>query len=488
MSLARRSVTSAAWNIGVNWARVLVLIVRSILLARLLPVEIFGVYAFASSVVEITAVLPQFGMRDAFLHRAPETSHEEQTAAVHFTLKFILTLGWAAALVVFSLVFTSGDVQIALLLLTMTSSGIHLTQTPNLILTRRVVHRRLALMRLVDAILSTSLALALAWRGATLWALLISDLATLVVTVFALYIWKPVWKPRLAWSPRIVRYLLHFGSRSFLADALLKALDNLDDLWTGIALGETALGFYSRAYRFATYPRFVLAMPINLVAGGTYAELKGDRVRLSQAFFRTNAFLVRSGFFVGGLLALVAPEFIRLALGEKWLPMLDAFRLMLVYTLLDPIKITVANAITVSGAPQKVVGARAAQLVVLLAGLLTLGPWLGISGIALAVDAMLVVGIVILFWQARFYVNFSLTSLFGVPTLALVLGLGSALALLAIAGIENSDWLTGALKAAGYTLAYWSAILLLERKQISMLARIVGYLRPGRYQANQDED
>jgi O-antigen/teichoic acid export membrane protein len=462
--------------------------VRSVLLARILPVEVFGVYAFASSVVQITAVLPQFGMRDAFLHRAPETRDEEQIAAVHFTLKLLLTLVWSGALVLFSWAFASGETQTALLILTGSNFGVHLAQTPMLILTRRVVHRRLALMRFADALLSTALALGLAWRGVTLWALLITDVATLVVTVFALYIWRPVWKPRLDWSAQSVRYLLRFGSRALIADALLNALDRVDDLWTGVFLGETALGFYSRAYRFATYPRFILAMPINLVAGGTYAELKGDRLRLSKAFFRTNAFLIRSGFFVGGLLALIAPEFIRLVLGEKWLPMLDAFRLMVVYTLLDPIKITVANVLTASGSPQKVVSARAVQLVVLVVGLVSLGPLLGISGIALAVDIMLVVGMAILLWQAKHYVNYSLLALFGVPTLALLAGLGCAYALLALAGIEGSDWLTGAVKLVTFSLIYSGTLFLLERQQISMLVDIVSYLRPGRHQPPRDED
>lgn len=480
MSLARRSVTSAAWNIGVNAARVVVLIVRSILLARLLPVEIFGVYAFASSVVELTGVLPQFGMRDAFLHRAPETSNEEQIAAVHFTLKLIFTLVWAAALVIFSLVFTSGEVQTALLLLTIADVGVQLTQTPSLILTRRVVHRRLALIRLADAVLSTSLALVLAWRGVTLWALLVSDLVTMAVTVLGLQIWRPVWKPRLDLSAQVVRYLLSFGSRSFLADALLKALDRLDDLWTGVLLGETALGFYSRAYRFATYPRVLLALPINLVAGGTYAELKGDRLRLSKAFFRTNAFLVRTGFLVGGLLALIAPEFIRLILGEKWLPMLDAFRLMLVYTLLDPIKLTVANVLTTSGSPQKVIRARAVQLGVLVVGLAALGPSFGISGVALAVDAMLMVGMGILLWQARTYVDFSLRRLFLVPGLAMLSGIGLALAAVAIPGLQGSDWITGAVKTAIFSSVYLGIVLLTERNEIPRYLSLLRQLMPER--------
>lgn len=478
MSLARRSVTSAAWNIGANVIQVAVLFVRSVLLARLLPVEVFGVYALAGSVVGLTSAIPRFGMGGAFLHRAPETQDEQHAAEIHFTLKSILTLTWAAILVAVAFSLTTGETRIALLTLTFTSTGIELAQTPQLILTRRVVHRRLALIQLATVLLTTLLALSLAWEGVTLWALLATDLVALVVTIVALYIWRPVWKPRLVWSPPTVRYFLRFGSRTFLATALLQALDKVDDLWAGVFLGETALGYYSRAYTFATYPRRILAVPISVVAGGTYAELKGNRLRLSQAFFRVNAFLVRSGFFLAGLLALVAPEFIRLALGVKWLPMLDAFQLMLVYTMLDPIKLTVAAAITSSGAPEKVVRARLIQLAVMAAGLVTLGPWLGIAGVALAVDLMLMVGILILLWQARAYVDFSLRHLFLVPTIALVLGIAAARVAISIPGVPRSDWWMGLLKGGVFALSYGAILVALERRQLSeMFPYLVDRLR-----------
>jgi len=293
------------------------------------------------------------------------------------------------------------------------------------------------------------------------------------VTIFGLYIWRPVWVPRLAWSAPVVRYLLSFGSRAFVADVLMRALDRVDDLWTGLALGETALGFYSRAYTFAIYPRYILAMPINAVAGGTYAELKEDRVRLSKAFFRTNAFLVRTGFLLGGLLALVAPEFIRLALGDKWLPMLTAFRLMLVYTLFDPIKITVADVLTASGAPGKVVRARAIQLVVLVAGLVGLGPRLGIAGVAIAVDAMLVVGIALLLWQARAYVDYSPVRLFGVPALALSIGLAASIGLSSLLNPNWSEWWTASVKAVSFSVAFVAITLALERHQTAELLSLL---------------
>jgi O-antigen/teichoic acid export membrane protein len=484
MSLARRSVTSVAWNSVSNLIRVGVLMVRSILLARMLPVETFGVYAFANSIIALTVIVPNFGMASAFLHRAPETEDLEQTASNHFTLKLLFTLIWAVLMVAGAFVFATGQTRTALLLLTATTLGIQLAQTPRLILSRQLVYRRLAVMASLNALLTTLVAVGLAWKGQTLWALLATDVVTLCLTFVALYVWRPVWRPRLTWSRKVVRYFLRFGSRVFVADALLRALDRVDDLWTGLSLGDTALGYYSKAYTFASYPRVILAVPINSVAAATYAELKRDRKRLSQAFFRTNALLVRSGFFLGGILALVAPEFIRLVLGPKWLPMLDAFRLMLVYTLLDPIKITVASAITVSGAPEKVIQARFIQLLILIAGLVALGPRFGIVGVAVAVDLMLVVGILLLLREARRFVDFSISRLFTIPTLALTVGLLAGRLALNLPCVLQSDWVSAAVEVAGFSVSYAGILFLLERENVKMLLGMLRRL----WQIEKDED
>jgi O-antigen/teichoic acid export membrane protein len=476
MSLVRRSVTSVGWNVVVSIIQILVGFGRSVLLARLLPVEVFGIYAFTGSIVMLTGVLPAFGMDGAFSHRSKETENEGQAAAVHLTLELAFVTVWMVLLGSGAIIFTTGQTRLALLVLTLTHGGVMLTRTPSLILVRRVVHRRLALLQSINIVLSAAAAVLLAWGGVEMWALLSTDIITLVLSIFLLYIWRPVWRPRLTWSPPAMRYFLRYGSRNVLAQGLLRALDRVDDLWTGAYLGDTAMGHYSRAYAFATYPRMILAQPVNRVAIGTYAEVAENRQRLSQAFFRTNALLIRSGFFLAGILALIAPEFIRLLLGPKWLPMLDAFRLMLVFTLFDPIKITVANLFLAVGRPEKVLRARVVQLAVMVIGLFALGPRWGISGVALAVDAMLLVGMALLLWQARTYVDFSLKHLFRVPTLGLLLGIGTVLAATAIPGVQGSDWRTAAVKAVAFGLVYASTLLLLERNEIGRYVSMLTHL------------
>jgi O-antigen/teichoic acid export membrane protein len=475
MSLAQRSITSVAWNAAANVVSLVVLFVRSTLLARWLPVETFGIYAGANAVVGLSSIVVGFGMGGAFLHRTSETEDEGHAASVLFTLELILTLVWGTMLVLGAFTFASGQMRTALLLLTVTTGGIGLAGVPKLILIRRVVHRRLALVQSLNTLFTTLVALSLARDGVTLWALLSTDVVALTLTTVALYIWRPVWRPRLVWSPPVMRYLLRFGSRTFLAAILSQALDRIDDLWTGFYLGVTPLGFYARAYTFATYPRQVLAGPVDAVAGGTYAEVKTDRLLLSKAFFRTNALLVRSGFFIAGLLALIAPEFIRLVLSAKWLPMLDAFRLMLVFTLLDPIKATVASLFVAVGEPERIVQARLVQLLVLVGGLFLFGPRLGITGVALAVDGMLFVGIGLLLWKAREHVDLSLRILFLAPCVALMSGLLLARSTLLIPGVLGSDWRTAGVKLVTYSTVYVTVLFLLERRQMHSMLEMMSH-------------
>ena len=467
MSLAERSITSVAWNVSANLIKIGVLLARSIFLARLLPIETFGVYALASSIVTFSGILPMFGMGGAYLHRATEVAEEEQAAAVHFTLRLALTMLWAITLIGAAYLFTEDSLRLALVVLTLVFAGIYLTDTPKIILTRRVEHRRLAVLDVLTALATTVVAVMLAGRGFGLVALLATDVVTLALAVLVLYIWQPVWRPRLLWLPETVRYYLRFGSRTMVGSALSEALDNLDDIWVGTYLGNLALGFYSRAYTFATYPRRILAFPVNMVAGGTYAELKEERQRLSQAFFRTNALLIRSGFLMGGLLVVIAPEFVRLALGEKWLPMVPAFQLMSVFTLLDPIRVTVSQVFVAVGQPERIIRVRLVQLVVLVAGLFAFGRPLGIVGVALVVNIVLLVGLVPLLHSARAHVDYSARRLFAIPTLA-VIGAALAATVGAWAACLRStcpnDWLTALIKGGLFLLTFSGILLSAERQ------------------------
>lgn len=472
-NLLQRSVRSVAWTGIANSAKLVVLYVRSVLLARLLPVEAFGTVRYAESIVVVSSVLVNFGLDAALLNRASETEDEGRAASIHLTLRLMLFVVWSAAALIFTLTATGGDTRLAFLIYIACNAIGLVTHTERLILVRRVAHRRIAVFSVADAAVSTVVALVLAWRGAYIWALLSLPLTTAILAFFTYVVWRPVWRPRLRWDRDGIRYYLRFGRASFPSMLLSRGLDRVDDIWTNIFLGEQALGFYSRAYAFANYPRSILAAPLNEVSGGTYAELKHDRRRLSQAFVRTNALLIRSSFLLGGLLVLIAPEFIRLQLTAKWMPMLDAFRLMAVYTLFSPLKNMLAMLFSVTGHPEQVLRARLVQMGVLVVGLFTLGRTYGITGVAAAATLMLLVGIAQFFWQARRLVDFSLRRLFLAPSVALTLALIAGRLAILLPGVAGSDWRTGAVKSAFFLPVFALVMLALERETMRQMAAII---------------
>ncbi len=165
-------------------------------------------------------------------------------------------------------------------------------------------------------------------------------------------------------------------------------------------------------------------------------------------------------------MALIAPEFIRILLTDKWLPMLDAFRLMLIFTLLDPLKLSISEVLSAVGKPELVVRTRWIQLGVLILGLALLSPSNGIAGVALAVDIMLVAGIAILLWSVRRFVDYSLAGLFAVPAAALAVGLILTTLTAGLSAIPANDWLTGGIKTVVFCLVYMFVLLVFERSRL----------------------
>lgn len=471
MSLARRSITSVTWTTIANLLKLPIGFVQSIVLARYLPIEYFGIYTGMMAVVVLSEVPFNFGLSDAFVHRAPETADEKGAIDVFFSLKFIFRSIWLILMITSAFLFTKDMRRMVLIVLAVFNYLRLLVDPPASVLRRRVQYQRLAFLNLTLALIVVSVTIPVAVLTGSIWSLMITPIVSLIWSLVIMYAWKPVWRPRFAWDLSVVKYYLNFGARSVVGKTLNVALEHLDDLWTNLYLGDLFLGYYSRAYKFATYPRLVLAEPVNAVASATYAELKYDRQRLSKAFTLVNTLLIRSGFFLAGWLSVIAPYFIRLFIGERWLPMLGAFRLMLIFTLLDPLKVTVGSALVAVGLPEKTSQTRVVQVIALLVGLFVLGSRLDIAGVALAVDIMAVIGIGLLLYFLRPHVDYSLPRLFVVPAVALIVGISLSWVASSLWDLSASDWGTLTLKSVAFGLGYAGVLLGLEGRSLRASVR-----------------
>jgi O-antigen/teichoic acid export membrane protein len=421
--IARRAVRGSAYGIVASGITISLGFLRTILLARFLAPDHFGVFTLAMFYVILLAQVQSFGLDQALISRQDAPDRVERT---YVTLRIGLMLLAALLLVVLTPVIgrfypampALGSVLLLLAGLELVKGFSTMQETW---LTRDLAFRRLALTNVVAAVVMTLVAPTLAWLGWGVWALVAelgSGLLTRLSMTWGLF---RVRLPRPGWDGMTVRWFWDYGKSAWGASNLSVILDRFDDFWIGTVLGGGALGYYSRAYEFARYPRRVIAVPLTTVFQPVFARLQAERLQLSQAFYRAAYVILRAGFLVAGAFALVMPEFIRLVIGEQWMPMLLAFRLMLVYTLLDTLRILVFNLFFVTGHPQYVWYTTRVQAIVFVPAVMVGAHFWGISGVALAADLMLLVGSKRLVTYLRQIVDFSLIRLTLYPLLALMI-------------------------------------------------------------------
>jgi PST family polysaccharide transporter len=325
---------------------------------------------------------------------------------------------------------------------------------------------RVAGIDLLKALIKTGGALALARLGAGVWALVAEDALEILVLVAAVWCVRPL-RLRWVWDRALMRSYLAYGLPLCAAQLIAFLLMQFDDFWVGTRLGDAPLGFYAIAYGFAEYPRRVVSDPIQQVILATLARVQSDRLRLSQTFYRSSAYLVRVGLWAGGVFALVAREFVRTFIGDKWLPAVPAFRLLVLFATSLPLLAVALNLLVATGQAGLVLRVRTVQLVVFLPAVVIGVRLWGILGAALAEDLMVLAGLVILLGLARRSVDFSLARLVGRPLAALGVSVGLAWVIAPRLGIV-SDWGQMVAKGALATLGYGVALLLIERRECGL--------------------
>mgnify|MGYP003931922877 CR=1 FL=1 len=467
--------------------------VRSVLLARFLAPEDFGAVALALFFLAITSHLVDFGFAQALIQRQEKV---EEAAATHFILNLgtrVLKVAMVLSIVPLlrTIYYTEPRLVPTLLAFVAVDLVRVFTLTPSALMTKNLDFRRLAVLNVLSSVVMTGVALAMAWLGFGLWSLVGEQAGGVLTRAVVLNgIYRP-WRLRLRTSWPLVKWYFRFGTHLLLSRGLSFLLNQFDDFWAVTTLGYDAGGFYSKAYEYAGYPRRVIADPIMDVFFPTYAKVQNDRERLSKTFFRVNSLVVRAGFLFSGTFALIAPEFVRIFPGEKWMPMVTTFQFMLVYTLFDPLVASAGKLAVAVGRPEILTRVKAFQLAVFIPLVILLARYYvplvtaaavalgylgvyaqGIDGIAIAADVMLLLGVALLFWSVRPFVDYSLRRMFGWPLAGLVVSLAATIAL-ERAMVFSNDWIALTTKGGLFSVLYVGGLLLVERREYVQNVRIV---------------
>ena len=303
---------------GSKYINVALTLVVTMVLARILTPEQYGVMAVVSVFLGLFTVIANVGIGAAVVQYRDLTD-DECSALMTFTAIF----GVALALVFCGLslpvaALYGSDEYVPLMCLASLSVIFgSANMVPNGILLRDRMFMTSGVRLIVTSLASSFIAIALALMGWGAYALVLN---TTLQNLFVL-IWNlvavdiPIGRTNMM-GP--LRKIMKFSSFQFLSQVLQYFIRNLDNMLIGAVMGSTALGFYDKAYKLAKYPIEIVPSTINPVLKSFFSVAEGDLDKIYNLFFKVEKVMSVVGVFASVTFSLCASELIWLFFGDQW--------------------------------------------------------------------------------------------------------------------------------------------------------------------------
>ncbi|MBZ0329193.1 lipopolysaccharide biosynthesis protein [Halomonas sp. ANAO-440] len=347
--LKNRTMAGVLWNFLEQLSKRGISIAVTLLLARLLLPEDFGLLAMMSVFVTIASVLMDSGLKQAVIRKKNAQQADYNTAFYANILVGILSY----SILYISAPWISSFYDEPRLVLLIRVAGLLVIINSFQIVQSAILSRKLNFKAQLQAsvpasILSGSFAVFLAYNGAGVWALVAQMmLSGLLLTIF---LWRlQSWRPSLTFSWSSFKEMYSFGYKLFLASLLSHFTKNIYVLTIGSVFGTAVAGLYYFSYRLKELVVSQLVSAVQKVTFPALATMQDDNVRLKKSYrkvLRATTFVLFPCILLTASLAEPLFEF---ALPERWLDASIYLQIMFLASMLYPLHAINLNILKVKG-------------------------------------------------------------------------------------------------------------------------------------------
>ena len=450
--------TGVAWSTAEKVCSMLLQMVVSIVVARLLVPEDFGVMAILTFFTAVALVVVDSGFSQTQLRKATPTDDDYKSV---FTFNLVVS-------VVFYLLFVAVSPLLAryynLQIITKISPVLFLLLPINALgiiqntkLSREFRFGVLSRINFAASLVAGVVAIVVALCGGGVWALVAQRL-TMMATKSLLLWWRGDWRGKGEFSRSAWRDMAPFSFRLMSTDIVSALYNNVAQLFIGKVYSTNTLGFFNQAQKVKDLTVQSAVQSVQTVTYPALAKIKDDAEKFAESFRKVlliNIFVMAP--VAVGLSAVAEPLF-RVLLGEKWLPTVPYFEVIALSGIFYPLAMVAYNVLKVHSN-----GAIIFRLELLKKGVMTVVLALTIPQSTLAIAwglvAMTVVEFIVNFAATRRY-----TQLLWWPMIRTLL---PSLLLTAVMYM--------AVKAVGYYAVSWSAALLLVAQiAVGVIVYLIG--------------
>ncbi len=389
LPLAKRVRSGVSWNVSSSLIAELFRFVRSVVLARLLAPEDFGLFGMALTIVAALNALTTIGLDRTILANKFDTrdelnAHLDTVWSAELIRSLVIALLLSASAFPISRFYGQAQLKVIIPILGLVSLVQGFRNIGLVILRKEISFARIFWYELATNVAGIGLTVALAVVIRSVWALVIGLLLTAVLGTVLSYIFHS-YRPRLAFEKTALRRTLNFGKFALVIAVASYATTMADNVMVGRLLGTSALGNYSLAYNIASAPISVLVFAFGSVLIPAYAEITAQRPkRLEEAFTKVFSIASMIMLTIAVPLFLLAGEIVQLLFGGRWTSAGTVLRVLALIIPLRGLTLIVSTVFLALNRPKQVAVGQTLEAVVFLAVLYPLIRAFGLTGAAWA--------------------------------------------------------------------------------------------------------
>ncbi|MDC0601608.1 lipopolysaccharide biosynthesis protein [Aliiglaciecola sp.] len=296
-------------------------LISTVILARLLVPEDFGLVAIAMAIYAFIELFGAFGLGTVLIQKQEKSVDDYNTA---WTFKVLFGLVTCIALIGLSWPAADfyDDQRLVPLVQTIGLLGLisGFANIGVIDFQKDLDFKKEFKFQLLPKIFSFTITISLAFYLQSYWALVLGTLSFQLAIVALSYLMHP-FRPRFS----LVSFSSLFSfSKWLLLNNIVFFLNNkMTELLIGRLISARAIGLYSMANEISTLPTTELAAPINRASFPVYSKFANKLEELKRAYLNTLAmtFSLTAAASVG--IFIVADLFVINVLGEKWIETIE---------------------------------------------------------------------------------------------------------------------------------------------------------------------
>lgn len=341
--LETKVASGIAWSFSEKVLTMVIQMVVSIIVARELMPEDFGVMAIMTFFTSVALAIVDSGFSQALIRKESPSDSDYRTV-LYFNLAMSVVLYGVLVAVAYPVAMLYDAPVIwtiaPVLFLVLPINALCVVQT--VMFTREFRFALLSKVVFVASLVSGVVAVVMAVMGWGIWALVAQRL--LMMGIKALAFWSiRRWRSDAPLSLASLRAMAPFSLRLLATDLIASVYNNVAQLFIGKIHNTSMLGYYSQAQKLKDLPVISTVQAVQGVTFPALSQIKDDDTKFSAGYLRISEMLAFVVFpLMLGMVA-VAEDMFLLLLGDKWMPTVPYFEILALSGLFYPLGVVSYN-------------------------------------------------------------------------------------------------------------------------------------------------